>query len=867
MPFLLCFCAVSVFAAPVQRAIPQTLPGHPGNIFLRGEEITLPRPAAENATGWLCVDYDQKVVAQGKDAIAKLGALPVGYYEIWATDAANKRLAKTTLGVLEPLKAATPLDSPIAVDIATAWFYNPHDGQPSKVKEAANQAALAGVNWVRDRLNWGVMEPQRGQFATGTIYDETAREQAAAGLQVLQVFHSSPKWVNPDGKRMPLDLRDGYNFLKEMSSRWRDQVRAWEPWNEADITGFGGHSGLEMATYQKAAYWGVRAGDPDAIVCQNVFAQPSRTGVLDNFIENEAAAYFDTFNFHHYSAPSSYPSSYETMRTAAAGKPLWVSEAGTHIPWEGDEKAQEPSWENQQKQARFVTECFANSIANGSRATFFFLLPHYVEGRTQFGLTHKDLTPRPAYLALAAAGRFLASAKPLGQITGSGNDAPILAFHAMPDGKPQTVLVALSEDKKIVPQNNAMQIFDFLGRETALNNMNPLYILLPENVKLNLVATPQGGPRRATKPCSVVLQPLPENSRLRLGDSSYRLAAGETYEMPLFAYNFDAQAITTSVAVDVPPQLKIEVPAEPFTLAPMERRELKVRVSLGAAAMPIEPVVARFRANCGAAGQALAAVRFSLPIEAIQPAKILPLTGALDLKNWRKMVSPGEMNLEIQGNDFIVDAKMQPGDRWAYPVFTPPAAEAPNGDWDGVAFTIVPLVGQAEFRAIFDEANGSSYVGDTDFPKPLEMNKPYHAVVLFKRASWGAFSKPDENNQLDPAQIRTFKIGTELCAWTRFFSAFPPAFSPARAAYSGIALLGRAASACNPCITIRPSRAAVEKITSLPHKKPVCRRLRKKRGHIRRAELKRCARRDNAIARRGGVRANDLVAFDAAKGR
>lgn len=39
------------------------------------------------------------------------------------------------------------------------------------------------------------------------------------------------------------------------------------------------------------------------------------------------------------------------------------------------------------------------------------------------------------------------------------------------------------------------------------------------------------------------------------------------------------------------------------------------------------------------------------------------------------------------------------------------------------------------------------------------MNKPYHAVVLFKRASWGALSKPDENNQLDPSQIRTFKIG------------------------------------------------------------------------------------------------------------
>lgn len=760
---LLCLLAASVLAAPLSRTIPQPLPGHPGNIFLRGEDVSLPRPARENTAGWICLDYEQKVIAQGKEAVAKLGALPVGYYEVWSTDAANKRLTKITIGVIESLKAPTPLDSPIGVDIATGWFYQPHNGQPSRVKEAANQAALAGINWGRDRLSWGVMEPQRSQFATDTIYDETAREQAAAGLQVLQVFHSSPAWANPDSKRMPLDLRDGYNLLKTLSARWRGQVRAWEPWNEADISGFGGHSGLEIATFQKAAYWAVRSGNPEAIVCQNVFAQPSHTGVLGNFIENEPAAYFDTFNFHHYTDPKSYAVSYDAMRAAAEGKPLWVSEAGTHIPWEGDEKEQEPTWENQQKQARFVTECFANSIANGSRATFFFLLPHYVEGGTQFGLTHRDMTPRPAYLALAAAGRFLAGARPLGQLAESQKDAPALVFEAMPDGKRQIVIVLLGGKNRLVNIGITPQIFDFLGRPFPPNSTvpvaeGPLYMVLPPHAMFNLIPTSKNGPRRATKPCPVVLQPLPENARLRLGDSSYRLATGEVYDMPFFVYNFGPQPITTTVIPEAPPQLKVEILSEPLTIQPLERRELKVRISHDGP-MSIEPVVARFRANCGAAGQAVAAVRFSLPIEAIQPARTLPLTGALDLKNWRKMVSPGTMDLQVQGTDLIIDATMQPGDRWAYPVLAPPANEMPDGDWDGIAFTIVPLVGQAEFRAIFDEANGSSYVGDADFTTPLQMNKPYQAVVLFKRASWGAFSRPDDNQRLDPAQIRTSKIG------------------------------------------------------------------------------------------------------------
>ena len=343
------------------------------------------RPEAAGASGWTCLDYEQKTVATGTGADVKLGRLPVGYYEVWATDAAGRRVVKTTVGVLEPLRVPTPADSPIGLDVAAAWFNNGRNGGPPNMREAASEAALAGVNWVRDRLTWSATEPQRGEFAAHTFYDDTAREQAAAGLKVLQVFHASPPWANPDTKRFPLDLRDAYQYLKTMAARWHGQVLAWEPWNEADGEGFGGHSGVEIATYQKAAYWGLRAGDPSAIVCQNVFAQPSRTETLANFMENAPEAYFDTFNFHHYIDIPAFPAAYAAMRPASGGKPLWISEAGTHIAWEGDEAAQEPTFAEQQRQARFVTQCFAASIHEGASETFYFMLPHYTEGRTQFG--------------------------------------------------------------------------------------------------------------------------------------------------------------------------------------------------------------------------------------------------------------------------------------------------------------------------------------------------------------------------------------------------------------------------------------------------------------------------------------------------
>lgn len=789
---LLLFVALSLtaHAAPaLQRKIPQPLAGHPGHVFVRGEVVTLARPDAAGATGWACVDYDGKIIVSGAETTAKLGALPVGYYELWATSDGGKRLAKTTLAVLEPLQAPTPQNSPIGLDMASAWFYNPRDRQPARVREASSLAALAGVNYVRDRLTWSAMEPERGQFAPPNFYDETARVQNEAGLQVLQVFHSSPKWANPNGERFPLDLRDAYNFTRAMAARWHGQVRAWEPWNEADIPGFGGHSGLEIATYQKAAYWGLRAGDPSVTVCQNVFAQPSRTGVLENFLENETAAYFDTFNFHHYIAPDAFAPAYEVMRGASSGKPIWVSEAGTHTPFEGASK--EVSVENQQRQARFVTQCYAVSIHEGASEIFYFLLPYYEENSTLFGLNYRDLTPRPGYLSLAAAGRFLAGAKPLGRVK-SATSLRAFAFKALPDGKPRTVIVAWSQEGKVaLPLASAkvLQAFDFLGRPLAVpatleGGTDPIYLIFPPGAERQwpLTAPPSLPPRATNKPCPVVLQAAIPPERVRLSDSACRLAHGETYEVPFFVYNFGAQAITTRLKIAAPASLKVEAPTEPFTLQPMERHAITVRVGEGQGPMPLGVIPVRFSADCGTRGQALAVLRFMLPIEEIEPAKSLTLKSATNLANWRKNQSAGQMNLEIADGGVLVDSTLQPGDRWVYPVLTPLAAERPLGDWDGVAFTIVPLAGQGQYRTMFDEENGATYLEDVDFPKTLEMGKPYRAVILFKRSNWGVFSKADPGGKLDLDQIRSLRIGLNTqddhvrfivrdVAWVKYASA------------------------------------------------------------------------------------------------
>ena len=102
----------------MRRTIPSTLAEQPGNIFLGGQNVVVPVPGGAAAAGWECSDYEKRVILRGKGERADLGQLVAGYYELLAVDGGGKRVGWTSLGVLEPLRAATPQDSPVCLDVA-----------------------------------------------------------------------------------------------------------------------------------------------------------------------------------------------------------------------------------------------------------------------------------------------------------------------------------------------------------------------------------------------------------------------------------------------------------------------------------------------------------------------------------------------------------------------------------------------------------------------------------------------------------------------------------------------------------------------------------------------------------------------------
>lgn len=554
--------SLSLGEAAPERALPRPLPSHPGNIFLAGEHVVVAEPPGQ---GDACraVDYDGKTIATGsfQGGRVDLGLLPVGWYKI-IRGRAGHWTNRVSAAVLEPLHAPTPAASPIGIDVAMAWMH-----PKEQMANVISLCQLAGMNRVRDRVSWPEMEPQRGQFAARNRYDDSVETQTAAGLKVLDVNHIAPLWAGANGMHFPPDLRDVYCGYRELARRWRGQIEAFEPWNEADIKEFGGHMGSEMATMQKAAWLGLKAGNPGLTVCENVFAIHRATTLAD-FQDNEAWPYFDTFNLHHYDPFADYPQLFRQFREVSGGKPMWVTECNVIVNWK-DEQTKEPGEADLRVQSERVAMIYSKDIYEGARAVFYFMLPHYVEDQRQYGIIRPDLTPRPAYLAAAAAGRLLAEARPLGRVQATNDGLEGYLFDSKPDGRETNLLVIWSEkETTLTLPHPPSACFDHLGRVRSVsgNVLNigraPQYFELTKNARPALTKQPRPAKLLADHPWPVVLQALLPQRDVVLNQSACKIPAGRAMTVPLAVYNFSDKPVHGRLKVKVPPQWQAQLPEE-----------------------------------------------------------------------------------------------------------------------------------------------------------------------------------------------------------------------------------------------------------------------------------------------------------------
>ncbi len=608
---LVLLIANTVFCKYIEPVVERTIPTADGvpAVFTEGQSVTVSIPAdlTPRPVSWRVLD-DRGITIElgdlkGSASTVTLGRLGIGWYRVEFLRSDETCIGWTSAAVLAKLTVPTPQDSPICVDSATAWFAK---NDPTGQEAFARLGALAGINWIRDRIHWREIEPEQGHFETNTGYDTSADAQVRQGLKVLQVFHMTPNWAVEEGQsrgRYPTDLRHAYRFCKVMAEHFKGRVHAWEPWNEGNVPNFGGHTADEMCSYQKAAYLGFKAGDPNVIVCWNVStATPTKlhTRVV---LANETWSYYDTYNTHTYDWPDSYERLWGPVHEAACGRPIWITEADRGLAYDTSEPWCDFTLEKAIDKAQFMAQSYAGSLFAGADRHFHFVLGHYCEGgKIQFGLLRLDRTPQPSYVALAAIGRFLAGAQCLGQWEIPNQPhAHVYAFRALPDGQARDVLVAWAEKPADWPQRGktvadwslpenvtVTGVYDYLGRDLgsivpAQLKSVPIFVLLESGAAsaLPLRPRPTSTYRPATT-CPIVMQlALPRTHSIDVKqipwacDHEHQLEPEKEMDLPLYVYNFSDKTVSGAIHVaHAPADWKLSSKEWQVTLEPMGRMKL-----------------------------------------------------------------------------------------------------------------------------------------------------------------------------------------------------------------------------------------------------------------------------------------------------
>jgi polysaccharide biosynthesis protein PslG len=307
----------------------------------------------------------------------------------------------------------------------------------------------AGFGYVKLQLPWKVSEPQPGQYDwadsdPGNSYAENfVRDAEAAGMKVVLRVDMPPGWANGNGgdQTPPSNPADYGSFMQALATKLKGRVVGYEIWNEPNIASeWGGRSPspTEYTALLRAAYNGVKAGDPSARVIAAGMASTGGDGGANamndvDFIRGMYAAgakgYFDVLGSHPYGfysppellegAQVNYFRRAEAQRQVMvdngdADKQVWATEFG----WLIDPAAygQSCSWPDRdwqkvspQDQADYLVRAYQYAFNNwpwmGPMFTFnldFSAVSYYgaCEPMRWYSIVNGDYSARPAYTAL-----------------------------------------------------------------------------------------------------------------------------------------------------------------------------------------------------------------------------------------------------------------------------------------------------------------------------------------------------------------------------------------------------------------------------------------------------------------------------------
>ncbi|MHC4178531.1 MAG: endonuclease/exonuclease/phosphatase family protein, partial [Planctomycetota bacterium] len=356
----------------------------------------------------------------------------------------------------------------------------------------------AGIGWVRTDFDWSGVERQTGAWRFDHL-DETVAWAEAAGVRILPILDYDVPWARPAHKHLDKWLE----YVRRVVTRYKDRIKCWEVWNEPDLEGFWKDkpNPADYAKLLKATHETIKRIDPELIVLHG-----GVSGIPWPYLEGVYAAggkeSFDVLNVHPYRYPATperrplYDDLIRLRRLMEkhgdADKPIWITEMGwpTHQGRRGV---------NELQQSQMLARSYLLALQAGVDAVFWYEFqapegkPDYNEHH--FGIVHRDLSPKPAYTALATLTRARpAGSKVLKRAWRSDN----LHYPSWqrPDGKTAWALWTAGEAKnlELSLSGKPIEAFDHLGNPLEVDvssgqlrlsvGQSPTYLIGPEELTI-----------------------------------------------------------------------------------------------------------------------------------------------------------------------------------------------------------------------------------------------------------------------------------------------------------------------------------------------------------------------------------------------
>ncbi|MHB1038465.1 MAG: WD40 domain-containing protein [Pirellulales bacterium] len=400
-------------------------------------------------------------------------------------------------------------DLPAAAAVPSPYGVCAHLGGGEEHEKGPQELKLmreAGIEWARADFSWSGVERRRGSWSFDHL-DATVRMAEEAGVTLLPILDYDTDFARPAYQH--LDLWTEY--VRQVVTRYKDRIRYWEVWNEPNLEQFWREkpNAANYTTLLKATCRTIRQIDPKLVVVMG-----GVSGIPWDYIEGIYAAggkdSFDVMNVH----PYRYPALPEVNDLVADlvrlrklmtkygddAKPIWITEIGwpTHESPSGTPPRQRRGV-TPDEQARILARTYLLSLVAGVDKIFWYEFqameaqPFYNEDH--FGIVHRDLSPKPAYVAL----KTLTRLRPAGSTTvdGAWRVGDLYCPHwKRPDGAVVWALwqVGDPQPRVLSVEGTLREALDHLGQPVAATveagklripiGNGPVYLVGPTNVKL-----------------------------------------------------------------------------------------------------------------------------------------------------------------------------------------------------------------------------------------------------------------------------------------------------------------------------------------------------------------------------------------------